>query len=400
MENLRRIALILLLTVAFFAMLTQRMLLFNDGYNHFIDPTQHQTDIPIPMEMKKNTTKLRNIQKIHQLYKGNASKIAQAIQEVHKQAEERYNLHFVTTNEELRAQEQGIYSTPSTTTISSTSSITKPTKMTSHASKSKTSSKPEVISKIKELPIYNYHPKISPRQGTDISYENQMKLLSCKNQSLCIIPELQLKEKYKIYFCKHPTRTGVRFYYLIREGLHLHPNVELVTEENIHQADYIIYLPGSAPWHLTECTNRSYSNRLIVLDEFDGSSIFAPTSVEEYKQIYGKDLWYHMYFKRSYVSRRDGRFLGHIHMDKPFVYPITYAIAELYVPFTFNHKREINILCTLRGSKHMTTRLRVQEWVAEYGKSRDLPNVISGQVCVTNYLLCLITLLLLCIHPV
>lgn len=60
----------------------------------------------------------------------------------------------------------------------------------------------------------------------------------------------------QIYFCKHPVRFGVRFYYLVREGLLLHPNVQLYDELNVDildEIDYVIYLPGSAPWHKTEC---------------------------------------------------------------------------------------------------------------------------------------------------
>eukprot|EP01038_Epipyxis_sp_PR26KG_P011850 gene11850-15856_t len=238
----------------------------------------------------------------------------------------------------------------------------------------------EVLS-LNQLQIANVHPKISPRNGTDISIQHQVSILRCEDQSKCIVPELQLQKKFKVYFCRHPTKQGVRFYYLVNEGLQLHPNVEIVPFERISEADFIIYLPGSAPWHLTECTDPTYANRLIVLDEFDGSTLFSPVPDGKIEQVYGKNnLWYFMYFKRSYVSRRDGRFLGHIHMNKPDVYPITYAIAEAYTMKTFNHQREIDILCTLRGSKHMTTRLRVQEWVAEYGKDRNIANYISGQV--------------------
>jgi hypothetical protein len=227
------------------------------------------------------------------------------------------------------------------------------------------------------------HPRYSPRPGTNISPENQVSLLLCPNQAKCIVPELQLKKKLKVYLCKHPTRHGVRFYYLAREGLMLHPNVELVAESAIETADFIMYLPGSAPWHLTEIRNSSFSKRLIVLDEFDGHTLFSPGyPKEEHIKYYGGPSapWYYMYFKRSYVRRLDGHFQGYPHLIQHEVYPLTYSIAEVYIPHHFNSKREIDILCTLRGSKSMTTRLRVQTWVAEYGKERNVQNFISGEV--------------------
>ncbi len=234
-----------------------------------------------------------------------------------------------------------------------------------------------------EHDILQAHPYVSPRKGTDISPANQMAVLLCPNQSKCIVPELQLQKRLRVYFCKHPTRHGVRFYYLAREGLLLHPNVDLVTEEAIETADYIVYLPGSAPWHLTECNKPSYAKRLVVLDEFDGHSLFVPAATrEDYIQIYGGPSvpWYYMYFKRSFVRRHDGVFQGYPHIVQRDVYPLTYSIAEAYIPHTFNHQREIEILCTLRGSKHMTTRLRAQEWVAEYGIARGIKNIVTSQV--------------------
>jgi hypothetical protein len=95
---------------------------------------------------------------------------------------------------------------------------------------------------LQNIQISRYHPLYSPRNGTDISASNQFAVLMCPNQSKCIVPELQLKVKYKIYMCKHPTKQGVRFYFLTREGLLLHPNVEMVTD--ISTADYVVYLPG------------------------------------------------------------------------------------------------------------------------------------------------------------
>jgi hypothetical protein len=90
--------------------------------------------------------------------------------------------------------------------------------------------------------------------------------------------------------------------------------------------------------------------------------------------------WYFMYFKRSFVRRLDGRFMKYPHLDRRDVYPMTYALAEAYLQHKFNFQREIEIVCTLRGSKHMTTRQRVQDWVSEYAKARQLTNVVTGEV--------------------
>lgn len=234
-----------------------------------------------------------------------------------------------------------------------------------------------------EITIENPHPLYSPHLGSDISPHNHMALLTCPNQSKCVVPELQLKRKYKIYFCSHPSRMGVRYYYLAREGFLLHPNVEMLPFDRVEEADFIVYLPGSAPWHLTECNRTSFGPRMMILDEFDGHSLVEPTiSDEEYERAYGglNKQWYFIYFKRSFVRRLDGEFRGYPHLHQPDVYPMVYAIAEAYVQMHFNFKREIEVLCTLRGHTRMPTRQRTQNFVAEYGFSRKLKNFVAGEV--------------------
>lgn len=247
-----------------------------------------------------------------------------------------------------------------------------------------------------KIEFVNPHPYLSPRNGTDISTEHQGSLLMCPKQATCIVPELQLAKKLKIYLCKHPTGHGVRFYYIAREGLHMHPNVELLTEDRIAEADFILYPPASAPWHLTECTDPAYKSRLIVLDEFDGHQLISPTvTPEQYVERYGgrNKQWYFMYFKRSFVRRLDGDFKRYPHFVQPDVYPLVYAIAEAYVPIHFNNKRDIEIMCTLRGTKGMTTRLRTQTWVSEYGHHNQIENIVTEQVSAVNRLVILLFLL-------
>ena len=166
----------------------------------------------------------------------------------------------------------------------------------------------------------------------------------------------------------------------------MHPNVELMESyEDIWKADFILFLPGTSPWHLTECSNISFSSKIVVLDEFDLHITFKPRkTAQEMVDQYGPEMmWYFMYFKRSFVSRLDGRFLRYPYLHSKAqqdVYPLAYAISESYIPSLFTFQREVEILCTLRGSASMTTRLRVSNWITEYAANRSVDNVITTQV--------------------
>lgn len=70
-------------------------------------------------------------------------------------------------------------------------------------------------------------------------------LVKCDNQTRCIQPRLQLTRSFNVYYCKH-IGYGVRFYYLVREGLLLHPRINLVSTPE--KADIVVYLPVSADW--------------------------------------------------------------------------------------------------------------------------------------------------------
>ena len=229
----------------------------------------------------------------------------------------------------------------------------------------KSMSKPVVISD-------SWARLTSPAKGTDIT-KNPIDLIKCHNQSSCIMPELQLREKYKVYYCAR-TSYGVRFYYLVREGLLLHPNIQLV--QNIDEADVIVYLPVSSPWEKSECGHEKYYSKLLVLDEGDGPHIFDPDNAPK--------QWNILYFKRSYVRRHDGKFNGYMgYLEaKPRVLPMTYIIAEAYIKPDFNtiKSRDYDIVCTLRGSKQDPTRMRVREWVEEYAKARGVQKYMAGQV--------------------
>ena len=94
---------------------------------------------------------------------------------------------------------------------------------------------------------------------TDVS--KPIAMIKCVNQTRCIQPVLQLKRDYKVYYCKHVSH-GVRFYFLAREGLLLHPRLILVPTPE--QADVIVYLPESAVWHKTECNKPELRNKLVI----------------------------------------------------------------------------------------------------------------------------------------
>jgi hypothetical protein len=212
-------------------------------------------------------------------------------------------------------------------------------------------------------------------------------LIRCSNQTRCLSPITQIKRTYKLYFCKHKNH-GVRFFYLAREALLLHPRVKLVATPE--EAEYIIYLPVSADWGKTECNNPAYMNKTIILDEGDYPSLFEPSRAEMqaihklYPRLAERKTYYHMYFKRSCVKRQAGEFLKYMNYfrEKNDIFPMTYTIMESYVKPDFNlvSDRDYELVCTLRGSKQDPARLRVQQWVEEYAISRKLKKYIGGAV--------------------
>ena len=260
----------------------------------------------------------------------------------------------------------------------------------------------------------------SPRNGSRIDSSSLSKkelneLLACADQPNCIIPALQLQRKINIYLCKKPKEGGgVRFYFLIKQGLLHHPNVilqEKLDSSTLSDIDYIFFLPGSSSWEMSECGSfvdssskkRVYpfvgpsisKRKMIVVEEFDGlEPLFSPYGTgREMREEYGPTMVYYLtYFKRSFVDRADGVFIdypliNHKQLPQhPDVFPITYSIADDYISKSFNahNHREIDILCTLRGSRNasspMSTRIRVQEWTSEYVKTRKLTHAITEPV--------------------
>ncbi len=213
-------------------------------------------------------------------------------------------------------------------------------------------------------------PHLSPMNGTDIS-SHPASLIKCHNQSRCIQPQLQLNKVFKVYFCKH-IAYGVRFFYLAREGLLLHPNIHLVSDPN--DAEIVVYLPVSSEWKKSECNNVLYRRKMIVIDEGDYQPLFHPDD--------GNEEWL-LYFKRSYVNRHVGEYKGFMnYLDNPVVFPMTYPIAEAYIKtdFTPFHNRKMEFVCTLRGGPHDPLRQRIKEWTQQYAAARGVKNFIAGEV--------------------
>lgn len=211
----------------------------------------------------------------------------------------------------------------------------------------------------------------SPQPGTDI-LSNPLQLVQQFNQSRSLVPKLDLERDYTVYFCKHLGH-GVRFFFLSREGLILHPRIHMTTDPS--KAEFIVYLPVSSPWQKSECNRPEYRNRTIILDEGDGPGLF-----EIHDGVPGS--WF-LYFKRSFVSRHKGIFQGYMnYVNRGDIFPMTYTTAEAYIKLQYTNfiDRDIEILCTLRGSSHDPVRLRVREWIEEYVKARGIKNAIAGQI--------------------
>lgn len=127
-----------------------------------------------------------------------------------------------------------------------------------------------------------------------------------------------------------------------------------------------------------------------MLDESDGHGHFMPfgkptemlnAGYQPHPHIKNEFLWYYMYFKRSYIVRRGGVFQRFPHLQRPDFFPITYSLADAYIRPVFNFKREMEIVCTLRGSPVQPARQRVQTWVEEYVNKHDIRDrAVWGQL--------------------
>ena len=123
---------------------------------------------------------------------------------------------------------------------------------------------------LQEIQTEYRHARNTPRNGTDISSPaRQQEILRCPNQAKCIVPELTLARQFKVYFCKNPKQTGLRFYFLAREGFLMHPGVTMVN--STAEADLLVLVSFSPgwDWSKTECGAQKDAKKLIILNEGD-----------------------------------------------------------------------------------------------------------------------------------
>lgn len=273
---------------------------------------------------------------------------------------------FFRMQELARLQSQRDSSAPNTT-ISKVDVVTDALKApTKHEATSKPSgNQAGSSSKGTLLPRYEHY--------TD---NHLLSATQCRNQTTCITPVLQLHRSYNVYYCKRVSY-GVRFYFLVKEGLLLHPKITLV--DTMEAADVIVYLPESAAWKKSECNDPKQRHKLLLLDEGDGPQLFSLPKPSPGMKPSEKEHFL-MYFKRSYVRRENGRFRGYMNyvsaQTQPIpVLPLFYPVATAYLrhPYRPFAERDLEITCSLRGSDWDPTRQRIKEWTEEYVRARHIP---------------------------
>lgn len=242
-----------------------------------------------------------------------------------------------------------------------------------------------VFISILHLVLFYFHTVVGI---VDTDFKHPASLIKCSNQTRCLQPKLDLQVRYSVYFCSHKNH-GVRFYYQAREGLLQHPMIDLV--ESMQDADFIVYLPVSADWDVSECNSIAYANKTVIIDEGDYPQLFIPDNAQQIRKAHpeleAKKSFYYMYFKRSCVHRSNGKNGGYMQYFATHsnVFPMTYTIMDGYVRNTFPmmNERDYQLVCTLRGGERDPARKRIKEWVKEYADDRKLKKYVAGEVDVT-----------------
>lgn len=200
----------------------------------------------------------------------------------------------------------------------------------------------------------------SPSSGTLVTAANQQSLVSCANQTICLKPHLQLAKRFKVYLCKRLQHYGVNVHYVVAEGLNLHPKVDMV--QDMAEADFVIYMPVFSPWNKSECNQTYLSNKLIVLDDYSSpKALYSPPGAKD---------WYLLYFKRSYVDKKGGLFVGFPHLLAANVLPLTFSLQELDLHPNFQMNRAVDVYSPIKPSKRVPAKKRVLDWLQEFGKQR------------------------------
>ena len=219
-------------------------------------------------------------------------------------------------------------------------------------------------------------------------------MLNCANQAKCIIPELQLKRKFKVYLCSRPASGHQRLFFLLNEGFYLHPNSIMVNSTN--DAELLIYLEDEFRT-ANECSRPADASKLVVINEVDFPFDYA-FEQKKFGRTTKEGLplplprWYWMMFRRSFVLRHDGHFVDyHTVHDYPDMYPMVYSLANAYTQHQFHDdNRNYEIVCTLRTGNITisngviltpTSRIRVLDWVVQYGAVRGITDrMVTSEV--------------------
>ena len=185
---------------------------------------------------------------------------------------------------------------------------------------------------------------------------------------VCVEPELQYKTPTKVRWVPaDPKKPGWRFHHLVENGFALHPAV--IPCDSLEEADFVLYLPVSTR---DPPSVPNGANKLIVLDEGDGSGFYPRVKEDSYL----------MYLKRSFVTKSDGAYTGTGRRYERNYFPLAYSIADSYIQPDLLGKtpRDIDILCSNRPTLKQPTRTRIVSWIHNYLEAKPSVRGIAGEV--------------------
>jgi hypothetical protein len=218
----------------------------------------------------------------------------------------------------------------------------------------------------KKGPVSPYNP-IKPYPGSlDVCYDHEG-----ESERVCISPEIQFRTRSKVHWIPaDPSKPGWRFHLLVEDGFAKHPFIEPVMDAT--GADFVLYLPVSTRTPPQFIRDKKEQRQLIVLDEGDGAGYFPAVKQDDYLA----------YFKRSWVSKRDGAYTGHGRRYQRHYYPLAYSIADSYFDASKMGKmaRTIDILCSNRPHERQPTRSRIVSWIHDYLEKHADVKGIAGDV--------------------
>ena len=161
------------------------------------------------------------------------------------------------------------------------------------------------------------------------------------------------------------SQPGWRFWHLATQGLREHPYVTLV--DSPREAEFVVYLPVSTK-PIPNASAGATADKLLVLDEGDGTTFYPKVKSDSYL----------IYFKRSFVRKRDGKYTGvgsgYARAYLPMVYSVSDGYLRVDGTLTKFSERKFDVVCTLRPiPEKQPTRTRVLEWVAEAVEKFGVP---------------------------